>query len=115
MPPLTPLDILFVVLAFCVLWLSAAFFWLIWQVGSVLRNVNDTLETVQQKVVVIESAITAVRHRFENMTSLAGPLIDAGRRVVEYAMEKREDMKAARKAPPSRRSPKVALDEDLMD
>lgn len=114
MPPLTPLDILFVVLAFCVLWVSAALFWLIWQVGNVLRNVNNTLETVQQKVVVIESAITAVRHRFENMTSLAGPLIDAGRRVVEYAVEKREEVKA-RKAPSPRRAPKVAMDEDLMD
>ncbi len=114
MPPLTPLDILFVVLAFCVLWVSAALFWLIWQVGTVLRNVNNTLETVQQKVVVIESAITAVRHRFESMTSLAGPLIDAGRRIVEYAVEKREEVKA-RKAP-ARRASKVALDdEDMME
>lgn len=114
MPPLTPLDILFVVLAFCVLWLSAGLFWLIWQVGNVLRNVNDTLETVQQKMSLMESAMTAVRHRFESMTSLAGPLIDAGRRVVEYAMEKREEVKA-RKAAPVRRAPKMAMDEDLMD
>lgn len=114
MPPLTPLDILFVVLAFCILWLSAALFWLIWQVGNVLRNVNDTLESVREKISLMESAMTAVRHRFESMTSLAGPLMDAGRRMVEYAMEKREEIKA-RKATSLHRVPKVALDEDLMD
>ncbi|GEM_PF-405711 len=117
--PFTPLDILFIVLAFCALWLTAALFWLVWQVGSILRNVNDTLDTVKEKISLIESAVTAVRHRFERMTSLAGPLFDASRRMFDYAMEKREEKRERRvqerEEPPKRRvvrRSRLSLNED---
>ena len=33
----TPLDILYIVLAFCVLWFTAAIFWFLYQLAQILK------------------------------------------------------------------------------
>ena len=109
----TPLDILFLVLAFCALWLSAALFWIVWQVGSILRSVNDTLELAQEKISRIESAITSIKSRFESIASASGLLTEGLKRIFEFAMEKRaEHAEANRRAAPKRRSIKTMMDEE---
>lgn len=111
----TPLDILFLVLAFCALWLTAATFWLVWQAGNVLRNVNDTLETAQEKMARIESAITAIRSRFEHITSASTMLMEGLKRVMEFVGEKREAMAEHRAAPKRRATKRVVGDDELDD
>ncbi len=103
MPSFTPLDILYIVLAFCALWLSVAVFWLIWQLGSILRSVNDTLEMAQEKIARIESAITAMKSRFESLTSMTTLLVEGLKGVIEYAHEKKDQIVQARRRLPARR------------
>lgn len=96
------LDIFYIVLAFCVLWLTIAFFWLIWQVASILRNVNDTLAAARDAIDKIEVAITALKDRF---TTGMGAMKMAGEtalKVIDYAVEK----KNARAVKKSEKKPK---------
>lgn len=94
----TPLDILYIVLAFCALWLSAGIFWIIWQAGGILRSVGDTLELAQEKIARIESAITAIKSRFESITSASTMLMEGFKKIMEFAGEKREEMSRRRTA-----------------
>lgn len=82
-------DILYIVLSFCVLWITAALFWFIWQAARILRNVNDAVDEAREKVGKIEVAITGMRTRFEAMTAPAEILVEGVKKVIEYALEKR--------------------------
>jgi len=83
-------DILYIVLAFCALWITAFMCWLIWQVAMILKNVNDTMTEAREKIGKIEEAITAIRGKFEKATVGLSFLGDGIRRLVEYVMDKRE-------------------------
>jgi len=87
------LDILYIVLAFCVLWFTAALFWLIWQAASVIRNVNLTLSDAREKMGKIEEAITAIRHKFDGIPSTIAIAAEGLKKVVEFAMDRRKEKK----------------------
>lgn len=84
-------DILYVVLAFCALWLTAFFCWLIWQVAMILKNVNDTMSEAREKIAKIEEAITTIKSKFEKATVGLSFLGDGIKRLVEYVMDRREE------------------------
>ncbi len=89
----TPNDILYLVLSFCVLWLTAALFWFVWQAAQILRNVNSAVDEARERIEKIEQAITGIRSRFDSMTAPASLLFEGAKKVIEYAMDKRRDRK----------------------
>lgn len=90
---LTPLDILYIVLAFCALWVSAALFWLMFQAAMVVKNVNDALSEFQDKMERIEHSITSIRHRFDGATGSMASVLGPIDRLVDYVIEKRRGKK----------------------
>jgi len=106
----TPLDILYVVLAFCALWFTAAAFWFLWQLATILKNVNDAILDARDKMDRIEEALVGIKEKFDHASSLAGLGANTAARVVEYALEKKKQvMKKAERVmkeemePPSRK------------
>ncbi|HBK34646.1 MAG: hypothetical protein UU08_C0002G0041 [Candidatus Uhrbacteria bacterium GW2011_GWE2_40_58] len=93
----SPLDILYIVLAFCVLWFTAALFWLIWQVANIFRNVNVAITETREKLMKIEEAISFIRGKFEHATSNISLLVAGISKVVEYAMDKRKESREEQK------------------
>jgi len=87
-------DILYIVLAFCALWITAFMCWLIWQVAMILKNVNDTMSEAREKMAKIEEAITAIRGKFEKATVGLSFLGDGIRKLVEYVIEKKIEKKS---------------------
>jgi len=84
-----PIDILYIVLAFCILWISAALFWLIWQVATVLRNVNEGIGELRTSIIKIEKALTGIKYRFEHATTSIGGMVQGVGKVIDYAIEKK--------------------------
>jgi uncharacterized protein YoxC len=86
-------DILYIVLAFCALWITAFMCWLIWQVAMILKNVNDVMGEVREKIVKIEEAITGIRGKFERATVGLSFLVDGIRKIAEYVIERKTEKK----------------------
>ncbi len=84
-------DILYIVLAFCSLWLTAFFCWLIWQIAMILKNVNDTMTEAREKIAKIEEALTAIKNRFEKATAGFGLFGEGIKKLVEYVVEKKRE------------------------
>lgn len=91
----SPNDILFIVLSFCILWISAALFWFIWQAAQILRNVNSAVDEAREKIGKIETAITGIKNRFDSMTAPAGILVEGIKKLIEYGLEKRRSKRDA--------------------
>lgn len=96
----TPSDLFYIVLAFCVLWLTAGLFWLIYQIAALLRNVNETMVDARQKLALIEEAILGIRSGIERFTSSPRLLFDGVRSLAEFVASKRGSKK---KQPPRSR------------
>ena len=86
-------DILYIVLAFAVLWLTAFFCWLLYQMAVILRNVNETLAEARDKISKIEQALDHIRDEFGGVASSIGLLAEGGKKVFDYYMEKRSKKK----------------------
>lgn len=85
----TPLDILYIVLSFCALWFTAAVFWLIWQIATMFRNVNDAVAEGREVMKKVEGALSGIQARFENMSSSLGAVVGLAAKGVEYVIEKK--------------------------
>lgn len=86
----TPLDILYIVLAFCALWITAAIFWLLWQMATMLRNVNETMNEAREVMNKVESALSGIQAKFETATSSLGAVVGLAAKGLEYVIEKRK-------------------------
>ena len=84
----TPLEILYMVLSFCALWFTAAVFWFFWQLATVLKNVNDTVSDVRDKMHKMEVALTGIREKFDHASSLLGLGANTAVKAVEYVLKK---------------------------
>ncbi len=84
------IDILYIVLAFSVLWFTAFVCWLIWQVAMILKNVNDTLTEAREKMSKIEATLAAIRERFDHATGSLSLLVEGGKKVIDYVVEKKK-------------------------
>ena len=85
----TPLEILYIVLAFCALWISAVVFWLLWQVASIMKRANDTISLVQETLSKMEKAIDGIRSKFDHTSTALGAILHTGTKAVEYLIDKR--------------------------
>lgn len=94
----TPLEILYIVLSFCVLWLTAAAFWFLWQLAQILKNVNDTLSEAREQIHKIEKALTGIREKFDRASSLVGFGANTAVKAVEYAIEKQKQVMEKKEA-----------------
>lgn len=87
----TPLEVLYIVLSFCALWLTAAAFWFLWQLAQILKNVNDTISDARDKMHKMEKALTGIKEKFDHASSLFGLGANTAVKAVEYAIDKRRE------------------------
>jgi hypothetical protein len=93
----SPLDILYIVLAFCVLWLTAAIFWLLWQVATMMRAVNDAIAEGREVMNKVEAALAGIHQKFDSVTSSLGVVVQLAAKGMEYVMERKLKKKFVRK------------------
>ncbi|MBI2551201.1 hypothetical protein HYV73_02535 [Candidatus Uhrbacteria bacterium] len=86
-------EILYIVLAFCALWLTAATFWLLYQTAAILRNVNETFTQLQEAIEKMEAAVSAIRNKVESVSGTVPLLMTGIKKIIDFAVEKRKSSK----------------------
>jgi len=69
-------DILYIVLAFCALWITAFICWFIYQLAVVMEHLNDLVSELKWQAEKIEQALNGIKSRFETGSSHLGKLAD---------------------------------------
>lgn len=90
-------DVLLIVLAFCALWFTAFVCWLVYQVATILKNVNDVVSEVHNTLGKMERAITGIKGRFDHAVSGLMLAIDGGQKIMDL-LGKQKAKKAAKKS-----------------
>lgn len=94
----SPLDILYIVLAFCAMWLTAAIFWLLWQAAIMLKNINEVVSEGKEVMYKAEEALTGIRRRFEDASSLFGVVAETASKAIDYMVTRKEPKKRKKKS-----------------
>ena len=68
----TSKDILYLVIAFCVLWVTVFLCWMFYYVTRILKNANAIAEEFRSRLQILTEAINYVRGKVENIHSLLG-------------------------------------------
>jgi hypothetical protein len=69
-------ELFFIVLAFCVLWLTVFMCWGIYQFSVFVKRANDLLAELRHQVERVERAINGVKSKFDAGTMHLGSLVD---------------------------------------
>jgi hypothetical protein len=89
----TSKDILFIVLAFCILWFTAFLCWALYYVITMLRDASRTVGEIRDRVHAIDDAIRGVRERFESSFGSFGALATGLKLAMSYFEKRKEKMK----------------------
>ncbi len=65
-------DILFLVLAFCILWVTVFLCWMLYYVMRILRNTSQIIEEFRVRLQTLLEAVNYVRDKVEYISGLMG-------------------------------------------
>lgn len=95
----TSKDILYLVIAFSVLWLTIFTAWGIYYIVMILREAKIMLRDIRKKIEMLEGLIKAGKERLERTSSNMKLLVDAASTVASYAKSKYDEKKEEKKKP----------------
>lgn len=68
----TSQDMLYIVLALCILWFTIFLCWLLYQAARTLKNANEIVQSVAHKLELITEAVRFMREKMDTMSSHVG-------------------------------------------
>ncbi|MFH1193582.1 MAG: hypothetical protein V1661_01150 [bacterium] len=78
----TSKDILYIVLAFCILWLTIFLLWLLFYVISIAKNLRWFIKGAKDNVANIIKSIDLMKEKIENSVSHLGTIADMAKNIV---------------------------------
>ena len=93
----TSQDILWIVIAFCILWLTIFLSWAIYYMAMILREFKKIIGDIRKKIELVESLIVALKEKLEHTSSHMKLLVDTVANVAEYIKERHGEKKSKKK------------------
>lgn len=85
----TSKDLLFVVLAFCILWLTIFLSWLLYYVISIVRDAESLVRQIKGAVEKVDQLAHTVREKFEHSAASFTLVAQAVKELIVWAMQER--------------------------
>lgn len=92
-------DILYLVLAFCVLWFTIFVCWLLYYFIAIMREARGTVRDLRERVSRITAALEEIKEKFSSSLAIFSGLADGVKFVMNYLTERR----SSHRAPPKKR------------
>jgi len=93
----TSLDILWIVIAFCILLLTIFLSWAIYYLAMILREFKKIIGDVRKKIELVESLLVALKEKLEHTSSHMKLLVETMANVAEYFKARHGEKKAKKK------------------
>lgn len=93
----TSKDVLFIVLAFCALWLTVFLSWLLFYVIAIVRDAEQIARQVKNAVEKIDHLAHIVHDKVETFSGSFALLAQTAKEMIVWAMDQREKKKPSRK------------------
>lgn len=91
-------DLLFTVLAFCVLWLTILVSWALYYVALMLRDAYRTFGEMRERLSTLDLFVRKVTEKLEHTTSYLGLLVEGFGKLLSFLQERKETKSGKRKS-----------------
>lgn len=90
----TSKDLLFVVLAFCVLWLTVFLSWLLYYVIAIVRDMESLMRKVSGAVEKVDYLARVAQEKMERSAASLSVVAQAVKEIIVWAIQERSKMSA---------------------
>ncbi len=90
-------DILYLVLAFCILGFTIFVCWAIYYVAMILRQFKNIISDIRLKIELVEKVLMAAKERLESTSSHMKLLVETAMNVAEYIKDRQKEKKGKKK------------------
>lgn len=94
----TSKDLLYVIISFCVLWLTIFICWMIYYIAMLLKQVYDLVRSFKEKLEKVEALMDLAKEKLEKSSSHLALLAEGISQVVKYVIEKRNKKSSVKKS-----------------
>ncbi|MBI5621882.1 hypothetical protein HY933_03400 [Candidatus Falkowbacteria bacterium] len=92
----TSKDLLYVVIAFCVLWLTVFFCWMLYYVAMLLKQAYDLTRSIKEKLEKVDALIDFAKNKIEKTSSHLGLVAAGVGQLVKFLINRRAEGVAAK-------------------
>jgi len=89
-------DILYLVLAFCVLWITVFLAWFIYYLIVTIRQFHKISQSVKKQVDQVEATITSLRQKINRSASYLSLIVDGIKKIVALTKKKQKKNRTAK-------------------
>lgn len=93
----TSKDLLFFILAFCILWLTVFISWLLYYAIAILRDTEHLIKHIRSAVDKVEKIADFMRDKVEGSAASLTVIAQAVKELIIWAIKVRQEKKAAPK------------------
>lgn len=101
----TSKDLLYVVLAFCILWLTIFTSWAIYYVAQILKQGRDTIRALRSSLGLFEKLLSSIQNKVDASSSHLAFLVEGVKQGLTF-MNERNAKKATRASSTRRKTKK---------
>lgn len=84
-------DLLYIVLSFCILWLTIFLCWFIYYAVSILRHANTMIDDLRDRLRGVEEALHAIKDKFEHASSNFVFVAEGIVKLIQYFVNHRQE------------------------
>ena len=93
----TTKDILYLVLAFCVLLFTILLAWAIYYIAMILREFKKVIADVRLKIELVEKILMAAKAKLEGTSSHMKLIVETLSNIAEYVKNRKSEIKKKKK------------------
>jgi len=94
----TSKDLLFVVIAFCILWFTVFVCWGLYYVISMMRNASKMTASIREKLELVDKILKLVKDKLEKGSNHIALISDSVIKLVGFMMDKQAKGSASKKS-----------------
>lgn len=87
----TTKDILWLVLSFCILWLTIFICWVIYYIAMILRESKRMIVDVRKKIELVEGLVKAAKEKLERTSSYVRLMVDSIETALHFLKARKEE------------------------
>jgi len=93
----TSKDLLYIILAFCILWFTAFVCWALYYIISVMRSVAKITDSAKKKMQMVDDILKLVKDKLDKGSNHMSILADSAIKLVGFVMDKQKKSTAKSK------------------
>lgn len=90
-------DLLYLVISFCVLWLTIFLAWLIYYLVMIMRQTYKVIKETREKINKVDEIFKSLKEKIEHSASYLVLISEGVKKLVEFIKERSESRKKEKK------------------